>query len=282
MFEKNNKNAFLIMAIAMVVASVAFFSYISPATIDDSWASKEIRKWGDKGVFGGSSYENLKPDNLMLKAEFLIVLDNILNLPETEDMTFNDIADDAWYRGHISRCVAAGIISPDEEGNINPTSPIKREEAAVILANVFKLKAKDSNAVNVYKDADEIDDWALDAMNAMVERGYMIGRTEGKIGAQRLLLWADGVKLIDNVAGDLYYKPGTYSEDVDSNLVINTKGIILKDMTINGNLYLTQGIGNEKIRLENVNVKGDIVILGNAQVEMVQSNQSNQTESETN
>ena len=55
----------------------------------------------------------------------------------------------------------------------------------------------------------------------------------------------------------LYIASGTYNDQsVTGNVVVNTGNVILKDMVIEGNLYLAEGIGQGNVTLDSVAVKG--------------------------
>ena len=80
--------------------------------------------------------------------------------------------------------------------------------------------------------------------------------------------------MIDNIMGTIVNKSGTYSVSVDGNLVVNTDDVVLKDITIAGNLYLTQGIGDGNVTLEGVTVKGETYVNGGGEERVIIKNSS--------
>lgn len=102
----------------------------------------------------------------------------------------------------------------------------------------------------------------------MVENGYIAGRTGNVFAPAGRLSRAEAVKMIDNVIRDFVNNPGTYSDIIDGNLVINTSDVVLKSMTVKGNLYLTQGIGSGNVTLQNVTVTGMTVIQGGQEIKL--------------
>lgn len=143
-----------------------------------------------------------------------------------------------------------------------------------MLTRAFKLEASDKNAVNKFADAASVASWSRDAVSALVERGYVSGRPGNKFDPKDNITRAEAVKLLDNIANELVYVAGTYSEDIKGNLVINTADVVLKDMVIEGDLYLAQGIGDGDATLDGVTVKGRTVVLGGGENSIIINNSS--------
>lgn len=160
----------------------------------------------------------------------------------------------------LAKAVKAGILMGDAAGKANPAESITREEAAAILARAFKLEAKNSDADDSFSDSVKISSWALEAVIAMAENGYVIGRKDRYFAPLDNITRAEAVKMIDNVIGELKNREGIYTGSAVGNLVVNSAGIELKDMVINGNLYLTEGIGDGGVVLDSVIVNGKIFI----------------------
>jgi hypothetical protein len=111
-----------------------------------------------------------------------------------------------------------------------------------------------------YNDLDQIAQWALGSVGVMTKRGYVTGRPGDLFAPKDNLSRAEAVKMIDNVMGELINAAGTYTRVVPGNMVVSSSGVTLKDTYIAGDLYLTEGIGNEPIQLIGVTVKGRTVI----------------------
>jgi len=73
---------------------------------------------------------------------------------------------------------------------------------------------------------------------------------------------AEMAKLICNASGDIFNTIDEYSKVEKSNAIINKQSITLKNITIDGNLYLTEGIGDGNVTLENVTIKGRLIVTG--------------------
>lgn len=69
-------------------------------------------------------------------------------------------------------------------------------------------------------------------------------------------------------------KQALIQKNVNTNMIVNTPDVILKDITIEGNLYLTEGIGNGDVTLDNVTVKGHLMVKGGGANSVVIRNSS--------
>lgn len=66
--------------------------------------------------------------------------------------------------------------------SVDPNTPITRQEAAVVLARVYRLYAEEpqTKAPLTYQDAKEVADWARDDVALMTQLGVMNGVAKGK------------------------------------------------------------------------------------------------------
>lgn len=78
---------------------------------------------------------------------------------------------------------------------------------------------------------------------------------------------AESIAVFDRAVGVLYNTAGTQGPASDTNTItgnatIVAAGVTLQNTVINGNLYLTEGIGDGEVKLKNVTVKGNTLIKG--------------------
>jgi polygalacturonase len=246
--------------------------FAEPTDILNHWASADIGKWINKGLIKGYIDGTFKPDNPISRAEFAAIVNRVFGYTDKSVLSFKDVSTDAWYYEDISKAYAAGILKGDTSGKFRPEAPLSRQEAATVIYRAFNLKAKDINSVSRYSDAKKISEWSKTAISAMAEGGYISGRGADAFEPLSNITRAESVKMLDNVVGELKNKVGTYSENIDTNLVVNTSGINLKDMTIKGNLYITAGVGDGSITMDNVTVKGSTIVRGGGEHSIVIKN----------
>lgn len=118
------------------------------------------------------------------KAEFIAIISDYFEWPHPTEYNdiwkaplkqFNDVKTSDQYGKQIEVAYEEGIIAPDSNGNFNPNSGITRQDAAVILVKAFRIDTSDTETA--FNDKDTISEEALGSVNALVELGYMDGRT---------------------------------------------------------------------------------------------------------
>lgn len=270
---KIKRLASIVLVITMLMTlAVPAGAQSNASDISGHWAEKQLGKWIESGILRGYGDGTVRPYNSISNAEFIALISRVFNFFEKSENVFKDVPDGAWYADDVLKAVHAGIITDDGTGKFNPAAPISRQQAAVALFNAFKLEVVDTDAVSRFKDASSIDENCKEALSALVENGYMVGKAGDIIAPADTLTRAEFVVLLDNIAGDLKQSSGTYEGVIEGNLVVNTKNVVLSNMVINGDLFLTEGIGDGDVVLENVNVKGRTVVKGGGENSIVINN----------
>lgn len=221
------------------------------------WAKDPIKQWTHYGVIAGYEDGSFKPNNHMTRAEFASVFSNVFKLEEiNETVEFSDVHTNAWYAQAIKRVASAGIMQ-GASGKFNPNAAITRQEVAVAMANAYSITTKGDKVVS-FIDADNIASWAVAAVESLASYGYINGRENGKFDESAHITRAEVIQMLDNITALYINAAGTYTEDVNENVVVASKGVILKDMVIKGNVYLAQGLTQADITLENVKIEGNV------------------------
>lgn len=139
-----------------------------------------------------------------------------------------------------------------------------------MLARAFSLIDKDgASAPDAditpalrYADHNQIAEWALASVAIMTKKGYISGRPGNLFAPRDDLSRSEALKMIDNIMGELINAKGTYTRKAAGNMVVSSQGVTLQDTQIEGDLYLTDGIGQDPVRLVGVTVKGRMIISG--------------------
>lgn len=262
---------------ALVVMLVILFnltSVLSQTQASDyskSWAHKEISKWLSYGIIQTDESGAFNPSDPIKRVDMAILLSKVFNYVEKSDVEFSDVAADMPFANDVALSAEAGNFIGNA-GRFRPNDPITRQEAALVFARAFDIEANPENNLSRFADAGKVASWSKDAVNALVGCGYMAGLPGNIFAPTRNITRAEAVKMIDNIVGDLKNKEGTYTGDVNGNLVVNTDNVILKDMTIHGDLYLTEGIGDGDIKLDNVKITGRTIVKGGGENSIILHN----------
>ena len=224
---------------------------------ENHWAKEAIERWQDKGVVNGYEDGTFKPKQAITRAELAKIIVEIFGLSNTSRAAkYADVAEDAWYDSYVAAVSSAGIMN-DNGDKFNPNAYATREEAAYAIAMAYKVAGGNAS----FKDSDDISTWAAEKVGALAN-GYVSGRNDGKFAPKDSLTRADVITMIDKITADLVNAPGTYTKDIKGNLVVKSGDVVLKDMVVDGNLYIAEGVGEGDVTLDNVKVKGTIFLEG--------------------
>jgi len=259
---KSFKSCLALMLVCCMMLSMTQQTVQSAAAAAKShWAEEELNAWVKQNLLEGYADGSLQPDASISRAEFITLINRVLRLTDKSAQSFPDVQANAWYEDAISKAYNAGIIQGDNKGNMNPQALITRQEAAVVVAKAFKLEGNASAAAS-FADSVAIAEWAKASVGAMKSEGYIAGKGGNKFAPVDSITRAETVKMINNTMGELISAAGTFSGNKSGNLVVNTKDVNLSNMTVKGNLYLTPGIGEGDLSLQNVKVTGTTFIEG--------------------
>lgn len=262
--------AMMIMASASTVSFAAGFSDLSQA----SWAKATIEEWTQKGLVSGYPDGTFRPSNQITRAEFATLVQKAFDLKSEAKSEFSDVASSDWYYDAVTTLASLGVVGGYEDGTFRPAGHITRAEAAAIMTNLKKLNPN-ASAAEKFADYASMADWAKGHVGAVVEAKFMGGYPDGTFKASNTITRAESVATLNNVinpgeakANLVIDKAGTYGgTEVDyqmekGNVTVNVADVTLKNMVIDGDLILAEGIGEGEVTLENVTVKGDTHVLG--------------------
>jgi len=170
--------------------SESFYSQYMPFedVPETAWFHPYVQHVWEHGLFIGITPYMFGPHIVMTRAMIAQVLANLhgvdLSAYEGRPATFNDVRDRAWYFAAIEWAADMGIISGDGAGSFAPSSPITREQLAVMIYNYILVSgrtflASTENAVASFTDYGDISPWALNGVEAMQAMGIIIGYPDG-------------------------------------------------------------------------------------------------------
>lgn len=258
------------IAAALLAATMAI-SMIPPAAAADTatghWAQKYLETWKGYGVMTGDETGDLMPDKSTTRAELAVMMDAIMDYQVKGKNNYLDVVGGSWYADAILSASAAGLLSGYPGSLMKPGQAITRQEAVVMMANVLELDTEHAPAAN-YQDSGEIASWARGAVNAMTAKGY-IGGFEGKFRPQAPITRAEIAVIFTNIFSSYIHQAGTYTDDVDGNLVVSADGVTLEGQTISGDLIIAEGVGDGHIVLDSVTVEGKLIVRGGGENSIV-------------
>ena len=176
---KKNKVLNVLIALFMVF-TINTISFAAGSDIDKHWAKADIVYLMEKGIMERYSDGTFRPNKNITRAEFIKMVNNIFGLTEKADIAFTDVNEDSWYYEDIEKAVLAGYIGGYEDNTMRPNQPITREEASKIIILVSGLEDELSNSAYIFKDIDQIGEWARNYVGVLKDKDYMTGYVDGK------------------------------------------------------------------------------------------------------
>ncbi len=271
---KNKKQNLLWIAIILLMTSTFFPAVFAQSTdsnyledINNHWAQNEIISYVEKGFFKGYNDHTFKPDVFIKRSEFVTVINKVFGFYEKEFIDFKDVSKGSWYYDEILKAKYIGYVNGDNQGYFYPDQYITRQEAATIIARIHDLDEDTIEEELNFSDKNDISDWAVDNVKAVVQKGYIKGYRDNTFKSKNNITRAEAAVLISRVSGEVYNAKGDYGKNeavktIQGNVTVACTGVNLSNLHIKGDLYLTEGIGDGEVRLDNVKVDGKTIIKG--------------------
>jgi N-acetylmuramoyl-L-alanine amidase len=176
--------------------------------IASHWAKADIQSLANKLVVEGYNNRFLPKDDIT-RAEFAAIVVRALGLTTTgaKSAGFKDVASGMWYADVVNTAAAAGLVKGNGDGTFKPNAKISREEIAALVVRALAFTGKDVNvtaqeqitALNPYKDAAQVSDWAKKELAAAVKLGLVKGYTPTTLKSQLNANRAEAVTLINRL-----------------------------------------------------------------------------------
>ncbi len=267
-----------ILATSLMLSMTAFATSNSDLpddallSIEDHWSEEYMLSMYDLGVIlptttDGDGGKSFTPDSSINRAEFMRYVNRLFNHSDMTEIGFEDVLDTAWYYDDVSKAVANGYMQGDSPEKMRPTGFLTRQEAIVILSRLHKIEPSSASEVD-FTDADDIADWALPYVADAVEKGYISGRANGEFDPEGYVTRGEIAKILYLLAGtvldDAVSDDGDLQSDTNNVTIrANDDSITLRNAEVAGNLYISAGAVDTEVFIDNVNVKGQIIIFGN-------------------
>lgn len=151
----------------------------------DQWFYGAVEYVCSQGLFMGVTSDSFQPELEMSRAMLATVLYRLAGSPDiTINSPFRDVNGQAYYADAISWGVDNGIINGTAAGLFSPDGDVTREHIAVFLyryAVHVGFDVSDRAAFERYDDAEEISEYAREALSWAVATGLLTGRSSNTL-----------------------------------------------------------------------------------------------------
>ena len=218
-----------ILALCMLISLFPVTALATYSDIDGHWGEEAIEKWSEYGIVEGDG-KNFNPDGLMTRGAAAAVFARLLGLSDKADISkYTDVNADAWYADAIAMCVEAGIMSGVAGNLMDPNGPLTREQFFVMYARALGIEEEETMDKS-FNDAGEISDWAQGSINALVNKGFIDGISDGTLAPDVDINRASVISLLDKSIA-------AYVNEDNAEVTVEGNGIVLvvaDNVTIKG------------------------------------------------
>ena len=250
----------LSLAVSASAASISDFKDVDTK----AWYAEAVTAAVDNGLLYGKSKTQLDPNGLLTRAEMAAITNRSFGCYKAADISaYKDVAKSKWYYKDVALAVQMGTYNGRSNSSMAPDSPITRQEAMTVVARALELDydAYAKTDLSAFSDRSEISNWAMPYVRAMVGADYIHGRTKGLEPLDNITR-AEFAQIFHNIIGTYIVSKGTYDKDIKGSVLIRTDEVTLKDMTVDGDLIIGCGAADGKITLDNVTIKGRLLVWG--------------------
>ena len=229
-----------------------------------AWYAEAVSAAVDNGLLYGKSSSIIDPNGDMTRAEMAAIINRSFGCYKAADISqYKDVSKSKWYYKDVALAVQMGTYNGRSSSAMAPDAPISRQEAMTVVARALELDydSYSKTDLSTFSDRSEISNWALPYVRAMVGADYIHGR--GKVLAPLdNITRAEFAQIFANIIGTYIVSKGTYDKDIKGSVLIRTDDVELKNLTVDGDLIIGCGAADGKIVLDNVTVKGRLLVWG--------------------
>ena len=229
-----------------------------------AWYAEAVNAAVDNGLLYGKSATIIDPNGDMTRAEMAAIINRSFGCYVKADISkYKDVSKDKWYYNDVALAVQMGTYNGRSSSAMAPDAPISRQEAMTVVARALELDydSYSKTDLSTFSDRSEISNWALPYVRAMVGADYIHGRTKGLEPLDNITR-AEFAQIFHNIIGSYITVKGSYDKDIKGSVLIRTDDVELKNLTVDGDLIIGCGAADGKITLDNVTVKGRLLVWG--------------------
>ncbi len=259
----------LLAALLSVVLVLSFVpAAFAASDLDGHWAKKYIDYLADEDIINPSATTGkYQPDAKVTRAEFMRYINRAFHFTETTSISYTDVPKSAWYYETVCIAQKYGYINGVGNNKMDPTGTVTREQAATIIGRLYKADPGNVSPSSLdFKDKAKVSSWSVGYIKAAVDKGFLAGYSDGTFQPNRVVTRGEVAKIIYYYLGTSLSRAGKAYTGADlrgdtTNVTIS-ESCTLSDATIEGDLFITEGLGTDAVTLSNVTVEGTIIISG--------------------
>ena len=258
----------LVLTILLAVCCAFGTAFAADDDVTGHWSEPYFRSLSAHGVINANGRGQFTPSAEISRAEFMRYINRAFGFTETADISrYTDVGSDQWYYESVCIAVRYGYISGLSDTEMAPNVSITREQAVTILGRLCKAEVGEVTPSQLsFSDKSSVASWSAPYIQWAVQNGYVSGYTDGTFQPKRGVTRAEAAKILYFFTGSILDQSGAIynssSLNQDTKNVTVTSACTLSDVTIPGNLYISEGLNQAAVTLTNVTVQGRLIAAG--------------------
>ena len=251
---KGKKKRFYFQLVSFVMTLILCISSTCSVFAKNSlehWSDKYIKTLAEKNVYK-SVMDSYDAKHSVTYEEFIEMSAKLFHYDKLPQIQSQIITLQRWFSENITDIAF-------EKTN----QTLTRQDAVVILAKMLKYDLSD-NEKSKFKDDSQIADYARSSVNILTKKGHLNGYLDGTLKPENPISFGEASSILCSVAGSVYTegKHDLNNQTIQGNLSIVSPDVELKNAVVEGDLYISEGVGTGEVTLNNVIVKGETIVSG--------------------
>ncbi len=264
--KRTGKRALAMLLCMLLAVSVSLLP--SQTASAASWVTPYLEKLKSWDVVKGDPGGNMRPDSPITRAEFVAMMNRAYGYTDLGPIPFKDVHPKDWFYEDICKAYTAGIFKGHDNATAAPNAPLTREQAITLLARNMRLDEIPGEVID-FTDGRDFSPYSRGYVRAAILAGIIDGYADGTCRPQQNVTRGEAMKMLCVGIGSLINEPGVHAPGgVFGSLTINCTNVTLRDTIITGDLYISGGVSLGDVVLENVQVRGRIIIAGGGSSEL--------------
>ncbi len=169
-----------------------------------SWAAASVDYLYRAGVVTGTDATHFAPAQNITRGDFVLMLYRAFGLQNAGTASFTDVPQDSYYAQAIAAAKAMGIATGGGGGTFNPTSPLTRQDAMLLIQRTINatggsLRDGAEASLSTFADRGNVAPYAQGAVSALVQAGIIKGDNAGRLNPTGSLSRAEMATILHRV-----------------------------------------------------------------------------------
>ncbi|WIF95203.1 InlB B-repeat-containing protein [Caminicella sporogenes] len=182
---------------------IVIWNPLTVSSVEKHWAKEYVNDMASRLII--KNPENFNPDKPITRGDFAEYITKALGIYRTgvaKKQQFTDVSVTDEIADAITIAVEYDIIRGYPDKTFRPKALISREEAMAMFAramDIVKLKEKDSNRIENYKDISQVSSWVYDEVKKTLGSCVFNGRSRDTIEPHGIFTYAEAATAVRNL-----------------------------------------------------------------------------------